>query len=90
MPGISSSFAPLIALAVARPPEGRTSLSALPWMTSVGAVMPRRRFVRSPEAMIAASWRAPAAGLRPRSKVVSRELAAARPRRARSRASRSA
>ena len=58
MPGISSSFAPLIALAVARPPDGRTSLSALPWMTSVGAAIARRRLVRSPEARIAASWRA--------------------------------
>jgi hypothetical protein len=73
MPAISSSSAPSIALAVARPPDARTSLSSLPWMTSVGAVTARRRFVRSPEAMIAASWRPPAAGLRPRSNVV-REL----------------
>ena len=36
MPGISTSRAPGIAFAVARPPEGRTSLSSAPWMTVAG------------------------------------------------------
>ena len=39
MPAIIISSAPGIARAVARPPEGATSGSAVPWMTSVGAVM---------------------------------------------------
>ena len=43
--------------AVARPPEKPTSGSAVPWITSVGAVMRRSSGVRLPEAMIAASWR---------------------------------
>ena len=68
MPSISSSLAPGIARAVARAPEGGTSLSAAPWMTSVGAVIVRRSGVRSPEAMMAASWRAVPAGRIPRSK----------------------
>jgi len=67
MPSISSSRAPGIALAVARPPEGRTSGSCVPWMTSVGAVIVASCSRRSPEAMIAASWRMAPAGLRPRS-----------------------
>ena len=36
MPLISTSFAPGIAFAVARPPDGRTSLSSAPWMTVAG------------------------------------------------------
>ncbi len=39
MPSIIISSAPGIARAVARPPEGETSGSTLPWITSVGAVM---------------------------------------------------
>ncbi len=41
MPSIIISFAPAIARAVARPPEGEISGSTLPWTTSVGAVMLR-------------------------------------------------
>ena len=67
MPSISSSRAPGMARAVARPPDGGTSLSLVPWMTSVGATMVRSSGVRSPEAAIAASWRAVPAGLIPRS-----------------------
>ena len=69
MPSIVSSRAPGIARAVARPPEGETRRSAVPWMTSVGTRIWRSSFVRLPEAMIAASWRAMPAGLRPRSKL---------------------
>jgi hypothetical protein len=54
---MSSRRAPGMARAVARPPEGRTSRSAVPWMTSVGAVILASAAVRSPEARIAASWR---------------------------------
>ena len=53
MPSIFSRRAPGMARAVARPPEGATSLSAVPWMTSVGAVMWRSSAVRSPEATMA-------------------------------------
>ena len=41
MPSISSSRAPGMAFAVARPPDGRTRRSDLPWITSVGALIPR-------------------------------------------------
>ena len=37
MPAIVISSAPAIARAVARPPEGVTRRSAVPWITSVGA-----------------------------------------------------
>ena len=67
MPSILTSRAPGIAFAVARPPEGLTSLSLVPWMTTVGTREPAQPAVRSPEAMIAASWRPEPAGLRPRS-----------------------
>jgi hypothetical protein len=67
MPSMVTSRAPGIALAVARPPEGLTRRSLVPWMTTAGTFRPRRRAVRSPEAMIAASWRPEPAGLRPRS-----------------------
>ena len=67
MPSIISSRAPGIARAVARPPDVGTIRSLLPWMTSVGTVIVRSSGVRSPEWMIAASWRAPAAGFIPRS-----------------------
>ena len=40
MPGISTSCAPGIAFAVARPPDGRTSLSSAPWMTVAGRRQP--------------------------------------------------
>jgi hypothetical protein len=66
-PSISTSRAPGIAFAVALPPETGTSLSAVPWMTTVGAVIVRSSGVRSPDAMIAASWRVEPAGFRPRS-----------------------
>ena len=59
MPSISTSRAPGIALAVSRPPEGRTIRSLVPWITTVGAVIRRTSAVRSPAARIAASWRAP-------------------------------
>ena len=55
MPFTIISLAPGIARAVARPPDGLTSLSELPWITSVGARTPCSCSVRSPEAMIAAS-----------------------------------
>ena len=61
-PRSSSAAARGIARAVARPPEGATSRSAVPWITSVGAVMRCSSVVRSPEAMIAASWRPGPAG----------------------------
>jgi hypothetical protein len=67
MPAIGTKRAPGIALAVARPPEGLTSRSTVPWTTTVGTSSPRSFSVRSPEAMIAASWRPDPAGLRPRS-----------------------
>ena len=40
MPSTIISFAPGIARAVARPPEGRISRSTVPWMTRVGASIP--------------------------------------------------
>ena len=42
-------------VAVARPPDGRTSLSSAPWMTVAGIVRRRSSGVRSRSAMIAAS-----------------------------------
>ena len=57
MPSIIVSFAPGMARAVARPPEGEISGSTLPWITSVGAVIRSSSALRSPEATIAASWR---------------------------------
>src|SRR5215217_513815 len=60
-----------MARAVARPPDGRTSRSALPWMTSVGALIRRRSLTRLPADWIAASWRPEPAALAPRSKDVS-------------------
>ena len=41
MPASSRRWAPRIARAVARPPDGATARSASPWMTSVGAVICR-------------------------------------------------
>ena len=38
MPSMIRSFAPGIAFAVVRPPDGRTSLSSAPWMTVAGIV----------------------------------------------------
>jgi hypothetical protein len=60
MPSISTSLASGIALAVARPPEGRIILSTEPWITRVGAEIRSSIFVRSPEATIAPSCRPPA------------------------------
>ena len=88
MPSIMSRRAPGMARAVARPPEGATSLSAVPWMTRVGAVMWRSSAVRSPEARMAASWRVTEPGSWPRSYMRAEERRAGRRRRARSRASR--
>ena len=67
MPGIAISFAPGIARAVAWPPRKGTSGSSRPWMTVAGTSSSRRPAVRSPEAMIAASWRPVPAGWWPRS-----------------------
>src|SRR3954467_10551579 len=53
MPSIMARRAPGMARAVARPPEGATSLSAVPWMTRVGAVMWRSSAARSPDARMA-------------------------------------
>ncbi len=39
MPSNNTSRAPLMARAMARPPNGRISLSALPWITTVGALI---------------------------------------------------
>ena len=47
--------------AVASPPEGRTRRSLVPCTIRVGAVIRRSSAVRSPEAMIAPSWRPVAA-----------------------------
>jgi len=58
---------PGMAFAVARPPEGETSLSFVPWITTVGTRIRARSVDRSPEAMIAASWRPEPAGSCPRS-----------------------
>ena len=58
MPSISISRAPGMARAVVRPPDVATSLSAVPWMTSVGTLMRRRSAIRFPEARIPPSWRA--------------------------------
>ncbi len=41
----------------------------MPWITSVGAVIVRSSFVRSPDLRMAASWRPVPAGLVPRSKL---------------------
>ena len=49
-------------LAVASPPLGWISGSASPWITTVGAVTFASAEVRSPEAMIPASWRMNPAG----------------------------
>ena len=69
MPSIIISRAPGIAFAVALPPEGRTILSTVPWMTNVGAMIFLSVLVRSPEATIAPSWRPPALTSNPRSKL---------------------
>jgi len=55
MPSTLTSLEPAIARAVARPPDGRTRRSAVPWITTVGAVMWRNASVRLPDLMIAAS-----------------------------------
>jgi hypothetical protein len=70
MPSIVSMRAPGIARAVARPPDSGTRRSLVPWTTSVGAMIVRSSGVRSPDAMIAASWRALPAGFSPRSKLI--------------------
>ena len=88
IPGIVIRRAPLIALAVARPPEGETSRSASPWMTSVGA---GRRAARGGGHRWRRSRRA-GGRCRPgwgRGRSSARSSRAARSRRARSRASRS-
>ena len=67
MPSIIIRRAPGIAFAVARPPDGLTSGSRVPWMTALGTWTWCRASVRSPEAMIACSWRATPAAQWPRS-----------------------
>ena len=71
MPGISSSVAPAIALAVALAAGGANERVGLAMDDKRRDADPAQQRRRSPEALIAASWRAAAAGLRPRSKVVS-------------------
>ena len=63
MPGIVTSFAPGIASAVASPPDFTISGSSSPWITTVGALIERSASVRSPDAMIPASWRRNPTGL---------------------------
>ena len=55
MPGTSTSFACGIARAVARPPDLRTSLSSVPWMTVTGIRSFASRRLRSRSATIAPS-----------------------------------
>ncbi len=57
MPGITTSFAPGIAAAVASPPETPIRGSSSPWITTVGTRISAKRSVRSPERMIAIVWR---------------------------------
>ncbi len=45
MPSTTINRAPGIAFAVARPPDGRTRRSSVPWMTSVGALIVREHRV---------------------------------------------
>jgi hypothetical protein len=64
LPSTRTRREPGMASAVARPPDGATSRSAVPWMTTVGTVTLRRSVVRSLAAMMAASWRpGPAASI---------------------------
>ena len=67
MPSISTSFAPGTAFATARPPDMRTSLSFVPWMTVVGTRSCSSAGVRLGDARTASSWRPAPAGLTPRS-----------------------
>src|SRR6266540_1798271 len=53
MPSITTSSAPGIAAAVARPPLTSITRSSVPWITSVGTVSERSREVRSPDASTA-------------------------------------
>ena len=61
MPSISTSRAPGIASAVARPPDGVTSRSRVPWMTTVGALI-----VAQLRRAVAATSRSRRAGARSR------------------------
>ena len=61
-PRTSTNSAPGMAWAVARPPLTFTSGSSAPCNTSVGTETDRSAAVRSPDAAIAASWRATPAG----------------------------
>ena len=68
MPSMIRRRAPGIALAVARPPAGRTRGSRVPWITVAGRSSLRSAAVRSPEAVIACIWRSDRRrGLWPRS-----------------------
>ena len=67
MPSTSSSSAPGIAAAVARPPETWTILSARPWITRAGTRRPRSRALRLRWIRIASIWRITPEVLTPRS-----------------------
>ena len=67
MPSIMTRRAPGIAFAVARPPEGCTSVVGGAVDDHRGRADRPQAAVRLPEAMIAASWRAAPAGSPPRS-----------------------
>ena len=78
MPSIIRRRAPGIARAVALPAAGRTSGSRVPWMTTVGSSSFRSCGVRSPEDVIACSWRATPGGMEAAVVGVADELAEAR------------
>ena len=69
MPSMSSSSAPGIAAAVARPPETCTILSASPWTTRAGTWTACSFGARSGWVRIATIWRRTPAPLTPRSQV---------------------
>jgi hypothetical protein len=69
MPGTRRSSAPVIARAVARPPETWTILSCSPWTTVVGTRTSASRPVRFGWVMIARICRAEPLKLTPRSHV---------------------
>ncbi len=69
MPSMSSSSAPGMAAAVARPPETCTILSARPWTTSAGIFRARSLADRLGWVRIAIIWRRVPLAVTPRSKV---------------------
>jgi hypothetical protein len=62
MPSMTTSSAPGMAAAVARPPLTPIMRSLSPWMTRAGTRTDRSRAVRSPEATAATCWRMAPAG----------------------------